>query len=206
MRRVVCIARADGAGGEEVGKLVADRLGFSYVDAEIVARAAARGGLDPAVVADAERRRSLVRRALDAFAESGGSGWGGFAPAALTEEPSEDELRALIREAITETMARGRVVIGGHAASHTLEPSAACLRVFVTASPATRTARVAQSEQTDLARAERLIKDSDTGRADYLKRFYDISDELPSHYDLVVNTDTLSLEAAAALISHAASD
>jgi uncharacterized protein len=206
MRRVVCIARADGAGGEEVGKLVADRLGFSYVDAEIVARAAARGGLDPAVVADAERRRSLVRRALDAFAESGGSGWGGFAPAALTEEPSEDELRALIREAITETMARGRVVIGGHAASHTLEPSAACLRVFVTASPATRTARVAQSEQTDLARAGHLIKDSDAGRADYLKRFYDISDELPSHYDLVVNTDTLSLEAAAALISQAASD
>src|ERR671937_1059052 len=98
MRRVVCIARADGAGGEEVGKLVADRLGFLYVDAEIVARAAARGGLDPAVVADVEQRRSLVRRVLDAFAETGGGGWGGFAPAITTEEPSEDDLRALIRE------------------------------------------------------------------------------------------------------------
>jgi cytidylate kinase len=206
MRRVVCIARADGAGGEEVGKLVADRLGFLYVDAEIVARAAARGGLDSAVVADAERRRSLVRRALDALAETGGSGWGGFAPAAATEEPSEEEVRALIREAIAETMARGRVVIGGHAAAHTLEPSAACLRVFVTASTATRTARVAETEQTDLARAGRLIKDSDANRADYLKRFYDISDELPTHYDLIINTDALSLEAAAELISQAASD
>src|ERR671935_1911009 len=206
MRRVVCIARADGAGGEEVAKLVADRLGFLYVDAEIVARAAIRGGLDPAVVADAERRRSLVRRVLDAFAETGGSGWGGFAPAAVTEEPDENEVRALIREAIAETMARGRVVIGGHAASHTLEPTAACLRVFVTASPATRTARVAESEQTDLARAGRLIQDSDAGRADYLKRFYDISDELPTRYDLVVNTDTISLDAAAALISQAASN
>jgi uncharacterized protein len=206
MRGVVCIARTDGAGGEEVGKLVADRLGFLYVDAEIVARAAARGGLDPAVVADTERRRSLVRRVLDALAETGDSGWGGLSPPLATDEPSADEVRALIREAIAETMARGRVVIGGHAASHTLEASDACLRVFVTASGATRIARVAEDEHIDLARAGRLIKDSDAGRADYLRRFYGVSDEAPTSYDLVVNTDTLSLEAAAALISQAASD
>jgi cytidylate kinase len=206
MRRVICIARTDGAAGEEVGKLVADRLGFLYVDAEIVARAAVRGGLDPAVVADAEQRRSLVRRVLDVLAETGASGWGGFAPASTTAEPSEDQVRALIREAIVETMARGRVVIGGHAAAHALEPSASCLRVFVTASPATRTARVTEDERTELAQAERLIKDSDAGRADYLKRFYGVTDELPTDYDLVVNTDALSLEAAATLISQAASD
>src|SRR5690349_19966585 len=132
MRRVVCISRADGAGGEEVGKLVADRLGFLYVDAEIVARAAARGGLDPGVVADAERRRSLVRRVLDAFAEAGGSGWSGLALAVTDgEEPGEDDVQALIREAIAETVARGRVVIGGHAASYAVDPAADCLRVFV---------------------------------------------------------------------------
>jgi cytidylate kinase len=206
MRRVVCIARADGAGGEEVGRLVADRLGFLYVDAEIVARAAARGGLDPSVVADAERRRSLVRRVLDALAETGDIGWGGLASAAATNEPPDDEVRALIREAIAETMARGRVVIGGHAASHTLEPSEACLRVFVTASPATRVGRMAENELIDAERAGRLIKDSDAGRADYLRRFYGVSDEVPTDYDLVVNTDTLSTEAVAALISQAASD
>src|SRR5919201_2315977 len=99
MRRVVCIARADGAGGEEVGKLVADRLGFLYVDAEIVARAATRGGLDPAVVADADRRRSLVRRVLDAFAETGGSGWGGLAPAAVAGGAGVNGGRAISRGA-----------------------------------------------------------------------------------------------------------
>jgi cytidylate kinase len=185
--------------------LVADRLGFLYVDAEIVARAAARGGLDPAVVADAERRRSLVRRVLDALAETGESGWGGFTPAAATNEPPEDQVRTLIREAIAETIARGRVVIGGHAASRALEPSEACLRVFVTASRATRVDRVAKDEQIDPERAGRLIKDSDAGRADYLRRFYGVSDEAPTDYDLVVNTDTLSPEAAAVLISQAAS-
>jgi cytidylate kinase len=206
MRSVVCIARADGAGGEEIGKLVAERLGFLYVDAEIVARAATRGGLDPGVVADAERRRSLIRRVLDAFAETGDSGWGGLAPGAALEDPSEDEVRLLIREAIAETMARGRVVIGGHAASHTLEPTAACLRIFVTASATTRVAWIADDEQTDLARAERLIKDSDAGRADYLKRFYGVGQELPIHYDLVINTEALSIEEATALVVEAAAD
>ena len=54
--RVVCISHATGAGGEEVGKLVAERLGFLYVDEDIVAGAAARGGIDPGEVADEERR------------------------------------------------------------------------------------------------------------------------------------------------------
>jgi uncharacterized protein len=206
MRRVVCIARTDGAAGEEVGRLVADRLGFVYVDAEIVAHAAARGGLDPAVVADAERRRSLIRRVLDALAETGEGGFGGFGPAVATNEPSEEEVRVLIREAIAETVERSRVVIAGHGASQMLEAGHAYLRVFVTASRATRAARLADSEQIDLARAERLIKDSDASRAHYLRRFYGLADEAPTNYDLVLNTDTLSPEAAAALISQAASD
>ena len=40
--------------------------------------------------------------------------------------------------------------------------------------------------------------------ADYIKRFYGISSELPTHYDLVVNTDRLAPQAAARLIVHAA--
>ena len=30
----MCISRSSGAGGEQVGRLVADRLGFVYVDEE----------------------------------------------------------------------------------------------------------------------------------------------------------------------------
>ena len=48
------------------------------------------------------------------------------------------------------------------------------------------------------------MKESDAGRRDYLKRFYKIDEELPTHYDLIVNTDVLSVEQAADLISRAA--
>jgi cytidylate kinase len=49
------------------------------------------------------------------------------------------------------------------------------------------------------------VKDSDAGRRDYLRRFYGIDEELPTHYDLVVNTDVLTVEQAADLVSLAAS-
>jgi cytidylate kinase len=48
------------------------------------------------------------------------------------------------------------------------------------------------------------VKDSDAGRRDYLRRFYNVDKELPTHYDLVVNTDVLSVEQAAELVSRAA--
>lgn len=63
-RRVVCISHDTGAGGEDVGRLVADELGFLYVNNEIVAQGCGKSGRRHADVADAERRRSLIMRAL----------------------------------------------------------------------------------------------------------------------------------------------
>ena len=204
---VVCISHAAGAGGEEVGRLVAERLGFLYVDEEIVARAAAKGGVEPAEVASEERRKSLAARVLNAIAQGGGETWamGGSVPLGAGDEASSDDIRALIRETIEQTAARRNSIIVAHAASHAVGHGPGVLRVLVTASPETRAARVAGAERLDQARAVRAVKDSDAGRADYLKRFYDVGEELPTHYDLVVNTDTLSIEQAAELISQAAS-
>jgi uncharacterized protein len=203
---VVCISHAAGAGGEEVGRLVADRLGYLYVDEEIVARAAAKGGLDAADVADEERRKSFAARALNALAHGGGEAWalGTTGPITAWDELDSDDIRSLIRETIEQTAARGKAVIVAHAASHAIRPDAAVLRVLVTASPKTRTARLAEEEGIDEADAAKALKDSDAGRADYLKRFYDIRDESPTHYDLVLNTDALSIEQAAELVYRAA--
>jgi cytidylate kinase len=48
------------------------------------------------------------------------------------------------------------------------------------------------------------VKASDAGRADYFRRFYGIERELPTHYDLVVNTDVFDVEDAADIILAAA--
>src|SRR5207237_5598944 len=114
-------------------------------------------------------------------------------------------IQPLIVETIEQTAARGNAVIVAHAASYAIGRGDAVLRVLVTASPETRAARVANGGELDQAGAARAVKESDAGRADYLKRFYDVGEESPVHYDLVLNTDALSIEQAAELISQAAS-
>ena len=208
MRSVVCISHATGSGGSEVGRLVAERLGFRYVDEDIIAQAAAKGGVDPGDLADEERRKSWLARALDEFGRgASGEAWAllGPMPPAPGQSSTSEELRALIREAIEETAAQGRAVIVAHAASHAIGGREDALRVLVTASPSTRAARVCKAEKLDAPAGSRAVKDADAARADYLRRFHDVDDEQPTHYDLVVNTDQLSVEQAAELVSSAAS-
>lgn len=200
---VVCVSHTTGSGGDEIGKRVAEQLGYLYVDEEIVARAAAQSGLDPADVADEERRKSYARRVLETLAEGGGDPWM-LAATAGVEVVRPADVRALIRETVVQTAARGNVVIVAHAASYALDREPGTLRVLVTASQATRTKRVATSEQLDETKAARTIDDSDAGRRDYLKRFYSIDPESPTDYDLVVNTDLLSTEQAAEIVRRAA--
>jgi cytidylate kinase len=114
-------------------------------------------------------------------------------------------VRALIRETIEQTAARGKVVIVAHGASHVVSRAADALRVLVTASPTTRATRVGALKGLDWPRAAREVKDADAARRDYLSRFYDIDEELPTYYDLVINTDRLSVEEAARLVVEAGS-
>jgi cytidylate kinase len=198
---VVCVSHTTGSGGEEVGRRVAEQLGYLYVDEDIVARAAAAGGLEPKDIADEEQRKSYARRILETLAEGDPAMWTTTAPVELVRPA---DIRGLIRETIIQTAARGNVVIVAHAASFALEPAPELLRVFVTASERTREQRIAAADEVEPTKAARTIKDSDLGRSDYLKRFYAIDRESPTDYDLVVNTDRLSTESAAEIVLSAA--
>lgn len=210
MRRVVAISRAMGAEGERIGALVAERLGFRYVDEEIISSAAERQGVDPATIADAERRKGVLMRILEGLGQTGAASAtatpGG--PMWIPDDSSElvrtHDLRTLIRETVVETAARGDVVIVAHAASFALADRGDVLRVLITAPTEARTARLVQARGVDASEAVRELKRSDEARASYLKGFYGIDRELPTHYDLVVNTDRVDAGAAAAIIVHAA--
>jgi cytidylate kinase len=207
-RTVVCLSASDGAAGEDIAPLVADGLGVQIVDEQVIVRAAAEAGVAARVAAEVEQRRSLLARLLDPLAAAGlAAGTSGLTglPAIDVDDfgPSADRLRALIRGAIEEIASEGNVVIVAHAASFALGARPGTLRVFVTASLETRRRRVASARSVDDADAERLLARGDRNRADYLKRFYRVTEQ-PVHYDPVVNTDTLTAAEAADLIVHAA--
>ncbi|HXQ21892.1 MAG TPA: cytidylate kinase-like family protein [Candidatus Acidoferrales bacterium] len=206
--RVVCISRTIAAGGEVVGQVVSQRLGFRYVDEEVVGRAAEKAHVDPRVVAAAEHKQPLIKRLIESLAATQGipdpSGLmtgvtlaayyqPGLAPNPLV---SEDH-RTLIRETIGEIANEGSAVIVAHAASLALTGRNDVLRVLITASPETRAQRLAQAGERDAVAA---VAASDRERREYFKGFYNIKEELPTHYDLVINTDVLTPEQAVRLI------
>ena len=200
---VITIARTLGAGGEEVGRLVAAELKFSYVDREIIVQAAEKAGVDPETIERVERSPGLMDRILQSIAAAGFTEAGGFAtPLLTTPVPYE----AIISRVIHEIAVQGRVVIVAHGAGITLAGMGGVLRVFVTARASTRAARLVTEANLDQKRAAKAARNSERQRREYLRRFYDIHGEQPLHYDLVLNTEALSTSAAAQLVVSAAKE
>jgi cytidylate kinase len=110
----------------------------------------------------------------------------------------------LIRGAIAQAAEQGEVVIVSHTASILLAGREDLLRVLITGSAERRVARIATARGVSEQDAAQLLSDEDTVRADYLNRFHDERDELPTDYDLVLDTDRLSIEEAAEFIAQAA--
>jgi cytidylate kinase len=203
--RVICISSHQGAAAQEVALAVSKALNYRLIDEEIVTRAALEAGVDHEVMAEVERRKSTLVRLVESLSAAGmGSGYVMAPPHGPgSDQPASDELRGLIRSVIEDTADSGDAVIVAHAASHALAGREDVLRVLLTASEATRQERIAGALGISDGEAARAVRRSDADRADYLKRFYRISAEAPTHYDLVINTDKLSPEQAAQLVVHA---
>ena len=207
-RRVICIAMLVGASGESVGQAVADGLGYRLVDEEILQHAAESSGVSVEELADVEHRTKVIDGLMRNLAVAGGAagvmslGAVGAVDLGVSTDPKS--LRAMIQKSIHETAERGEVVIVSHGASHALTDDLSVLRVLVTASTETRAGRVAQAASIDGKKAAKAVADSDAHRAGYLKRFYGVGEERPTHYDLVLNSDSLSVELMSDLVVRAA--
>lgn len=185
----ICISRQYGARGAEMGRLVAERLGFRFYSQELIHD-----------VAEQAHVRTQLVESLDERVRDGISEWMSGLIKRGVFEPS-DYLRNLSKVVLT--LARhGKGVIVGRGA-HFLLDAQTTLRVRVTAPLEVRVARIAGRDglSDDAARTKILRIDGE--RVAFNKQHYgaDIGD--PAHYDLVVNAGTLGLEAAAASVGSA---
>ena len=202
-RNVICISRALAAGGEDIGQRVAETLGYRYADEEIIVRAAEQAGVPPETVEQAEHPPGLIARVLETIGRTPVEPEAWVAGAMLPSAPSAG-YEGLIKQVILETADEGDVVIVAHGASMALAGRDGILRVLVTGSSAVRAQHIASHTNVDVKDAAQAIDASDRARRDYLRHFYQVRDELPTHYDLTINTDAIAPPAAAQIITDAA--
>ena len=195
--KIIAIARTLSAGGEAIGRMVAGDFGMRYVDNEIIDQAATLVGVTEKDLAQAEteKRKGLIERIFESFAPAGATA---DIPATRPVSTIPGYERVII-DVIRRTANEGNTVIVAHGAAIALAGMEGVLRVLITASPQTRVERLMTLGRGKTT-AQRLVEDSDASRAEFLRRFYELEEESPTNYDLVVNTDRLSADEAAALI------
>jgi hypothetical protein len=182
---MVCLSREYGARGAEMGRMVAEQLGFRFYSQELIHDVAQEAHVRDQLV------ESLDERVQDRISEwvSGLIKRGVFAPS--------DYLRNLSKVVLT-LGRHGKGVVVGRGAHFLLDPQVT-LRVRVIAPLELRTARIASRDGLSQEGARAKILRIDGERIAFNKQHYgaDISD--PSHYDLVVNAGMLGIEGGADL-------
>jgi cytidylate kinase len=186
----VAISHLPGSSAGELATKIADRLGYGVFGREIVEEIARDHGIQTRLVQDVDERvRSVVERFLSdgvharAFAES-------------------DYLKSVGR--VVHTLAeRGGAVLLGRGAAFLLSPRQA-LRVLVVAPREVRVERRARARGLDAQAAARQLEWEESERRDFLRHGFGVrQQDDPTLYELVVNTGTLSLEAAADIVAEA---
>jgi cytidylate kinase len=196
---LITISRQFGAGGSEVARLVANGLGWSVVDNEIIDRVARLAGLTPDVVAQQDERiPGFVERLARALTAS--SQEYAVPELGVALRPEEPSLVRLTELVVKEVAAEGKVVLVGRAAPAVLGQSEDTLDVKLVAPRLFRIQLVMIAEDLDAPAAEALMDRTDSERARYHREHYDRDWDDPAHFHLIVNTGLLGLEGAAAVI------
>lgn len=182
----VALSHLPGAGAVELGRRVAEQLGYGFFDREIVEAITQDSGTQARLVGEVDEHvRSVIDRYLVDFFRGRGFG--------------EDEyLRAVVR--VVQTLAhRGGAVLLGRGATAILTPRQA-LRVLVVAPREVRLERFARERGLERGAAEAQLDRQEADRAEFIRHHFGIRQDDPARYELVVNTGTLSLDLAARLV------
>lgn len=205
--RVISISRQVGTAGEEVAQAVSNRLGFRYIDYQVIQDAAHEAGVSPETVSEAEHSPPLLTRLLEALARNPGMpavGWADPTPIATSPLFTSSDYRRFVEQVIKATADKGDCVIVGHASQVILRSRFDTVRVLVTGSNAHRARRITTGMGVEEKEALKIIEKTDHERLDYYRRFYDTGWLTPCSYDLCISTDHLKPEQAAELVVRAA--
>ncbi len=170
---IVTIGRQLGSGGEEIAAWVAQATGFLLVGRERLEGWVAEHGFTGPDLDESDEDAAAPREGRQAVHVD------------------------LVEAVLLDRAAKADLVVVGRGGQFVFRGCPAALRVRVFAPQEYRALQVAAAEGVERDAALALVAASDQERAAYIRERYHEDWEDPAHYDLVVRTDSLGIEAAA---------
>jgi CMP/dCMP kinase len=190
------------SGGATIGQRLAEHLGASYLNTQIIQEVAHRLGISEAAAAEySERAEAFIERLARVLwlADPTLASVSGPTPG-LPFESTTQTFVEVTRQLVREAAGTGNAVIFGHGAQFILAQQPEVLHVRFIAPLAYRVERVTRREGISRAEAERRVQVEDQRRADHIRQFYQADWQAPDPFHLLLNTALWDEEACVRLV------
>ena len=180
-KNVIAIGRQFGSGGHDMGKALAEKLGYDFYDAEIIQMTAGTTGYTPEFIKKNEEimTNSLIYDLVNQM----------YLNADMQDEAPKDKIFEAECQVVRNLAKKGNCVIVGRCADYVLRNSGNCLKVFFSAPLVSRIRRVAQRQNISEGEAKATVQKNEKLRADnyryYTRRMWGAA----GNFDLSLNTD-----------------
>lgn len=180
-KNVIAIGRQFGSGGHDIGKILAEKLGYDFYDAEIIQMTAGTTGYTPEFVKKNEEimTNSLLYDLVNQM----------YLNTDRQDEAPKDKIFDAECQVVRNLAKKGNCVIVGRCADYVLRNSGNCLKVFFSAPLVSRIRRVAQRQNISEGEAKATVQKNEKLRADnyryYTRRMWGAA----GNFDLSLNTD-----------------
>ena len=197
---VITIERQYGSGGRIVGKKLAEELGISFYDDEILSMTAEKSAVGEKYfrLADEKAGNNLLRKIVGNLRF----------PAGIFEEPkkegdvtSPDNLFRFQAEVIRELASEESCVIVGRCADYILEDIPKHLNVFVYAPEEARLKNCVENLQMDPQTAKKMMRDVDAARNRYHKAYIPGWQSVFDHKDLMIDSSRFGIDGTAKILA-----
>lgn len=176
---IITIDRQYGSGGREIGKKLAEKLGFTFYDNEIIQQAAKSTGytIDYIEKNDESMTNSLIYDLVTQM----------YAYSSKNPAP-KDAIFEAESSIIQKIASKGNCVIMGRCADYILKNNTSCLKVFLHAPSDYRIERIMSTEHLSEKEAAAKIQQMNHQRADYYHYYTHQAWGLAKNYHLTLDT------------------
>lgn len=185
----VTISRDPGSGGRIIAKNLAEKLGFDVFHREVLHQMAESADVSEHLLS------TLDEKGLSTLED-----W--ISSLVWKHHLWPDEYLHHLMKVINTINKHGRAIIIGRGANFILPPDRQ-FRVRITAPQKTRIEQVARTFNISNNEARRRVIRTESDRKAFIRKYFNADIADPLHYDLIINTETFTIDQAVDVISAA---